>query len=468
MPGAIDVAGFDDDYVLRSGLIFRFGEYPDKGFRLSADDYQAAHDGDFAPVPIDLSHTDTVLDGKMGELVAAEVRGDELHGTVRLRRWLDDAIGDAGRKVSCEWDRATNRLRKLSLVPNPRVTDAALFASFSAAHPEAAEREPEAVTRAIASFATPRKRDENLSRSMQSIHDHIKMNHPWACDPAMMSGGDGDARFGDRPKQYKAIHALHRATVEHGAVCSGRAMMSDNPSTDTRSKTMPELTKKQSLLSRIFFGSSEAPAEFAATIDDRTAGHFLAKLGEDNQADKDDRPETPAVKFSDTDEYREMKARLDAAEKAQREAADRNATFAAQLEAARKERIESDAAKFAENEVREGRATPAEFDDYRADYIEAAEADHATGGTVQFADATGASVAGTRVDRLKARAARRPAHGLFAPAIGVGELPAGSTILFNRGAAADQNDPAVIRAETDRALAKFPDGQAILNKRAAR
>jgi hypothetical protein len=464
MPGAIDVAGFDDDYVLRSGLIFRFGKYEDKKFSLTPDEFRAAHpDGDFAPVPIDLSHTDTVLDGKMGELVAAEVRGDELHGTVRLRRWLDEAIGDAGRKVSCEWDRATNRLRKLSLVPNPRVTDAALFASFSAAHPEAIDDNAGAVAERIAKFATPRKRDDDLTASMQSIHNHIKMRHPWACGSAMMSGA---AEFGDRPKQAKAIKNLHDATVEHGAVCSGRATMSDNPS--TRSRAMPELTKKQSLLSRIFFGSSEAPAEFAATIDDRTAGHFLAKLGEDNQPDNDDRPETPAVKFSDTDEYREMKARLDAAEKAQKEAADRNATFAAQLEAARKERIESDAAKFAENEVREGRATPAEFDDYRADYVEAAEADHATGGTVQFADATGASVAGTRVDRLKARAARRPAHGLFAPAIGVGELPAGSTILFNRGAAADQNDPAVIRAEADRALAKFPDGQAILNKRAAR
>jgi hypothetical protein len=63
--------------------------------------------------------------------VQANDDGGELHGTVALPKWLDDTIGAAERKVSATWDRATKRLTGLALVLNPRVSDAALFASFS-------------------------------------------------------------------------------------------------------------------------------------------------------------------------------------------------------------------------------------------------------------------------------------------------------------------------------------------------
>jgi hypothetical protein len=316
----LDVAEFDDDYVVRRGLIFRFGDYSDKAFSLTPAEYLAAH-ADFAPVPIDLSHTGTVLDGKMGELIEAEVRGDELHGTVRLRKWLDDVLTEADRKVSCEWDRATKRLNKLSLVPTPRVSDAALFASFAAVHPEGDD---------LAGF-TARKRDEDLTRSMQSVHDHIAMNHPWACGPAMMSAES--AGFGDKPKQFKAIRKLHQDTVEHGATCpgkpgTGQASMSDDPATTPAER--PIVMLKDSLIQAVGL-LPDAPTDddlkkFAAAIPAEYRGKVATFAAEAKPADR-------FAKFADDPEFIAFKAEQDRQLQAER---DRIARLEADREADRK------------------------------------------------------------------------------------------------------------------------------------
>lgn len=118
------------DTVLRNGLLFRAGEYPDKEFALTEDELLAAVT-EFEPVPVDLEHTDTVLSGKLGELRNVEAKGGELHGTVALPGWLNNLVGSDPLKVSCAWDRATKRLKALSLVLNPRVTDAAVMSAFA-------------------------------------------------------------------------------------------------------------------------------------------------------------------------------------------------------------------------------------------------------------------------------------------------------------------------------------------------
>jgi hypothetical protein len=121
------------DFVERTGKLFEVGSWDDRDFSLSPEELSAAAAAFTAPVPVDLSHTPTVLDGRLGELVRVEARGGELHGTARLPRWLDGLLASGHRKVSLLWDRDSKTIRRLSLVPHPRIADAALFAAFSAA-----------------------------------------------------------------------------------------------------------------------------------------------------------------------------------------------------------------------------------------------------------------------------------------------------------------------------------------------
>lgn len=119
-------------WVIRRGKIFEVGRYPDRQFEMTPEELAAAAAA-FTPVPVNLSHAPSVLDGKVGHLQAVEVADDgrTLLGTVAIPKWLDSLLDDTGRKVSCEWDRATKQLRGLALVNQPRVPDAALMAAFA-------------------------------------------------------------------------------------------------------------------------------------------------------------------------------------------------------------------------------------------------------------------------------------------------------------------------------------------------
>lgn len=122
-----------DEHVRRTGTIFRCGSFPDKDFALTPDEAKAAIAA-FQPCAVDLEHTSTVLDNRLGMLERVEMHadGESLVGTVALPKWLDDLLDDGTRKVSATWDKATKQLRGLAIVNTPRIPDAALFAAFSA------------------------------------------------------------------------------------------------------------------------------------------------------------------------------------------------------------------------------------------------------------------------------------------------------------------------------------------------
>jgi hypothetical protein len=131
----------DGETVRRKGVIFRAGDYPTQQFTMTAADLAELAER-FEPVPIDHGHPSAggPLDGEFGTLEAVELSGDRttLYGTVAFPKWLDEKLGDARRKVSASFDRATKRLRSLSLVTRPQIEDAELLAAFCACHPEAA------------------------------------------------------------------------------------------------------------------------------------------------------------------------------------------------------------------------------------------------------------------------------------------------------------------------------------------
>lgn len=120
-----------DEMVIVRGKIFEAGEFADKQFSITSEELSNAVKN-FKPVPIDYSHVEGPLDGKLGELrsVSLSENGKDLMGEVAIPKWLDKVFGDTARKVSCTWDRATKLLEKLALVNNPRIPDAVLYQAF--------------------------------------------------------------------------------------------------------------------------------------------------------------------------------------------------------------------------------------------------------------------------------------------------------------------------------------------------
>ncbi|HXE63222.1 MAG TPA: 2'-5' RNA ligase family protein [Bryobacteraceae bacterium] len=122
----------DGDYVYYpNSFLFEVGDYPDKKFSLNTAEMNQAVQ-DFAPVPIDLEHVPTMLDGKLGDVIDARTDGKKLFGTVKIPKWLDSQLPE-DKPVSCEWDRTSKKLTGLALVEHPRITGAALMAAFNAA-----------------------------------------------------------------------------------------------------------------------------------------------------------------------------------------------------------------------------------------------------------------------------------------------------------------------------------------------
>lgn len=154
------------EYVVRRGLIFRAGNYEDKDFRADPEDLWAATLG-FTAVPVDLEHTPTVLESKLGTLEKIELSpdGHALYGDVRLPKWLDDLLEAGERKVSCTWDRATKRLTGLALVRNPRISDAALMAAFAGQRHSAADQADMQQIHDIAARQGAACRDANVDES---------------------------------------------------------------------------------------------------------------------------------------------------------------------------------------------------------------------------------------------------------------------------------------------------------------
>lgn len=136
----------DSDIVLRRGMIFRAGEYPDKSFSLTPKELKRVVKEFEGPIKIDSEHERSIFDGKLGHLVSVEASkdGSVMQGLVAIPRWLDPILMEAGGKVSAAFDRVSKKLVGLALTINPRVSDAALMAAFSvdtAVHGDASVQE---------------------------------------------------------------------------------------------------------------------------------------------------------------------------------------------------------------------------------------------------------------------------------------------------------------------------------------
>lgn len=146
-----------------SGLIFRAGEYKDKGITVTQDHIRQIVENFDGPVPLMSEHEDSLIgraiqmDGGYLVKVWAENDNTELHGEIDTPGWLDVALRNIKKSVSVGLAAFGTKIVEISLVNYPRVADAAVysafrtqaavsfaqsptFTSFSAKHPQDAEQ----------------------------------------------------------------------------------------------------------------------------------------------------------------------------------------------------------------------------------------------------------------------------------------------------------------------------------------
>ena len=123
------------DDVEREAKLFEAGDYPDKGVSITEEELDAmvaAHPAE--GVPIKVEHSETPFDGALGTVQAIYRRGKELFGKIRFPRSAWDFLEAAGAKaLSCGVKRDKTGITEVSIVCNPRVADARIFADTAEA-----------------------------------------------------------------------------------------------------------------------------------------------------------------------------------------------------------------------------------------------------------------------------------------------------------------------------------------------
>jgi hypothetical protein len=115
-----------DEVVERDAKLFEAGIYEDKGIEVTEDDLDRIIEC-HQPVPIKVEHTDSPL--VLGTLVKVWRVGKELLGRLAFTKPAWELVKASGaRKLSVALKRDRSGLAEVSLVRNPRVADAAVFA----------------------------------------------------------------------------------------------------------------------------------------------------------------------------------------------------------------------------------------------------------------------------------------------------------------------------------------------------
>ncbi len=228
----------DDGYVIREGLIFEAGDYPDKKFQLSQEELLAVS-ADFKPASINLEHISTIFDGKLGFLsnVKPLADGSALYGEAKLPKWFDDLFADEPIKVSCEWNRKNKSIKGLALTTRPRIEDAALMSAFSDMLVSEGKEESAAFSESLAAFEYEVDKNKTWAGAdvLQRIHNICSESGAVCWDPDKTEGADFIAK-----KEAESIQKMHDASVKGGAKCY---FMPANYSKTEKDETMNPIEK---------------------------------------------------------------------------------------------------------------------------------------------------------------------------------------------------------------------------------
>ncbi len=118
--------------VEREAKLFEAGDYPDKGLTVTVQDLDRliANHASTDPIPIKVEHTDTPFDGALGVVKSLYRRGKELFGRLVFTDAAWALIKDLpARALSVGILTDKSALQEVSLVNDPRVADARVFAA---------------------------------------------------------------------------------------------------------------------------------------------------------------------------------------------------------------------------------------------------------------------------------------------------------------------------------------------------
>jgi hypothetical protein len=349
----------DGAHVIRTAkVIFRAAPYDfpaDKGgpFEMTPEEVMAFC-RDFQPVELEDTHVPSIFNGKLGHFIEPLPAADfsEFGGKVRIPAWLHKLFPGQPIPLSAKWDRSTKTMKKLALVPNPRIDDAAMFAAFAAAEE---------------TTDTGMHKSPHGQKMVQYIHD-LTAHGGARCSPDH-SPGVKEASF-HADHEASTVQKIHDMTLGSGAAC---ALYRDNK------------TKNVAWQPGSYYKTA---VEAMPAYRDYQPGAYA--LMSDADAPK---PATPP-----TARERELEAQL---------AVERRKNREGQLAALARESV-----TFAKQLQAESRILPADFADVVAEYVQAGRDDLEHGGTADFADERGQSKKGTRLEALRARYQKRQPHVL--------------------------------------------------------
>jgi hypothetical protein len=381
----------DASMVVRTGKLFQAGDYPDKSFSMTPEEMQRAVESFTDPVELDLEHVDTVLQGKLGTVARIWTDGTSLMGDVALPAWLDGLLTDGERKVSAEWDRATKTLRRLALVRNPRVPDAALMAAFSAD---------------VAAHAASQTADEEMRRFLRDLaaalgpSTELLTREP----PDFQALWDGLATFADRsrhptgkyaredsPTGQAAMQMIHDITAEHGARQRKKAASTASMASTHEARGF-QIIHDTAASHGASHGAACTPASMSTTSSPARRGRmnlkeFLTGKAQEEGVQIDDleaafsAPAAPDLSAVDT-RLAEKDAEIAALKAAQDAQAAEAARFSVEMARMAAERLHAEAVSFAQGLVAAHRITPAAAETL----VPLAERIFAADSTATFAD----------------------------------------------------------------------------------
>lgn len=344
----------EDGYVVREGLIFEAGAYPDKNFELSPEELLAAS-SDFKPVTLNLEHVKTIFDGKLGLLnsITPSADGYKLFGEAKLPMWFDNLLGDTPIKVSCEWDKVNKTLGGMAITTRPRIKDAVLMSAFSEALVQDGKEPKEAFKESIVAFDMGMMEDEG-DRTwagmdvMQYVHDRLAAAGA-VCMPEME---EDDADFVSQ-REATAIQKMHDVAVQEGkAKCY---FLPANYSDKTEKKEMTLIEKIKASFNKALEDVEKTEETPTVVADDKLQAleaKFNASL--------------EAVKTEQEAKYKEV---VEANEKLKTELEAKAAEiekFSQVADAKEKEQVVDKAAAKVEELVKAGKVLPAKRNELQA------------------------------------------------------------------------------------------------------
>jgi hypothetical protein len=166
--------------VIKSGRIFKAGDFPDKKFKATRKDIANACDKFTKPVPLDVEHLPSLFDGRLGYLIGITQDPkdpDWMLGTTAVTKAASDLLGDRPLPVSVVWDKPTMTITRTALTANPRVEDAAVMSSAQFSKEEIDEQ-----TEQLARFIGARHNTTDFN-ALKLVHDTIASMADGVCSP---------------------------------------------------------------------------------------------------------------------------------------------------------------------------------------------------------------------------------------------------------------------------------------------